>query len=237
VSWDTMKTWAVALSIAVVALPGCVSSTKYRTVEDELVRTQDDLDATNASLAETEGLLVDANAEREMLKQRAALADQLAAEKAELERKLQEMADTGVLATPDGTNIIVQDGMYGYRAEGDVVFRSGSDQLTDEGKRILSGVATELKRHTDPIIVVGHTDSDPIVKTKDRWTRGNVELGANRAMTVREYLISQGVDEGRVGIESWGPWRPRVPGKGSAEKAKNRRVEVMVGSRTTGKAN
>jgi len=223
-----MKTVAVGVVASVFVLPSCVSSTKYRQTEDELARTQDELSLTRSSLEETEDMLVDVDGQRQALQEKAALADQLAAEKAALEARVQQLMKEGTIKTTDGTVIFAQDGMYGYRMEGDVVFAPGSDKLTKEGERILSSLAAELKRNSHPIKVVGHTDSDPINKTKDRWTRGNIELGANRAMSVREFLISQGLPENRIWIESCGPYRPIAEGKSAEAKARNRRVEVMV---------
>jgi chemotaxis protein MotB len=224
-----MNSLAVGLIVSVVVLPGCVSSTKYRTAEDRLARTNDELASTQAMLGETEDMLVDVNGQKAALAERAAMADRLAAEKAALEKQIKDLQARGAITTPEGTVLFTRDGMYGYRAEGDVVFSPGSDKLTKEGERILTSLATELKRNTHPIEVVGHTDTDPINKTKDKYPRGNIQLGAFRAMTVREFLVSQGLPESRIAITSYGPHKPIVAGGSASAKAKNRRVEVMVG--------
>jgi chemotaxis protein MotB len=224
-----MKSLAVGLVVCVVVLPGCVSATRHYATEDELVRTSDELAATQVSLAETEDMLVDVNGEKAILAEKAATADRLAAEKAALEKQIKELQARGAITTPEGTVLFTRDGMYGYRAEGDVVFSPGSDKLTKEGERILTSLATELKRNNHPIEVVGHTDTDPINKTKEKYPRGNIQLGAFRAMTVREFLVSQGLPEGRIAITSYGPHKPIVSGSSASAKAKNRRVEVMVG--------
>ncbi len=229
----TMKVLAVGLILGSGVLTGCVSGGKYRILEDELARTQDDLSRTSSSLAETEDMLVDAEGERSRLMERASLADQLAAEKAALQARLDEMLKNGAVANVDGTVLFTQDGEYGYRAQGDVIFAPGSDKLTKDGERILSNLSTELKKNGYSIRVVGHTDSDPIVRTADKWTRGNIELGANRAMSVRDFLITQGIPESRVSIASFGPHRPLAKGTSSEAKAKNRRVEVMVAMNET----
>jgi chemotaxis protein MotB len=224
-----MKSLAVGLLVSVVVLPGCVSGTKYRQTEDRLARTNDELQFTQASLAETEDMLVDVNGQKQALAEKAAMADRLAAEKAALEKQIKDLQAKGAISAPDGTVIFTQDGMYGYRAEGDVVFSPGSDQLTKEGERILGNLAKELKRNGHPIKVVGHTDTDPINKTKEKYPRGNIQLGAFRAMTVRDFLITSGLPEDRISITSYGPYRPMVKGSSPEAKAKNRRVEVMVG--------
>jgi chemotaxis protein MotB len=224
-----MNSLAVGLIVSVVVLPGCVSSTKYRTAEDRLARTNDELASTQAMLGETEDMLVDVNGQKAALAERAAMADRLAAEKAALEKQIKDLQAKGAITAPDGTVIFTQDGMYGYRAQGDVVFSPGSDKLTKEGERILGNLANELKSNNHPIKVVGHTDTDPINKTKEKFPRGNIQLGAYRAMTVRDYFVSNGLPESRISITSYGPYRPIAPGGSPEAKAKNRRVEVMVG--------
>jgi chemotaxis protein MotB len=75
--------------------------------------------------------------------------------------------------------------------------------------------------------VVGHTDSDPIKKTKDKW-KDNLELSAQRALSVARYLIQKGMGEEEVRAVGCGDSRPVASNSSSAGKAKNRRVEIVV---------
>lgn len=220
--------WLAVGSILALVLPGCVAESKYATMADRAATAEEELGTTNAQLRETEDLLVAAGEEREMLAQKAQLADQLAQQKAELEALLQKMKSEGAIATVDGTVLFTRDGMYGYRAQGDVLFSPGSDTLTAEGKKILGDVAAQLKKNTDQIVVIGHTDSDPIVRTADKWPRGNMQLGAGRALSVSEYLVTEGIPETRIAIQSCGPYQPVASGNSAEAKKKNRRVEIMV---------
>ena len=219
----------VGWMIGSVVLGGCVSSGKYYEVEDELANTQDELGATQSSLNEAEGMLVDMDQQRTALQEKAAQADKLKAENDALQQKINALMKEGAISTVDGAVIFTEGGKYGYSMKGDVVFAPGSDKLTKEGERILGNLATELKKNKHPITVVGHTDSDPINKTKDKWQRGNIELGANRAITVREFLITKGLPDSRISITSYGEYKPVASGSSAESKAKNRRVEVMVG--------
>ena len=72
--------------------------------------------------------------------------------------------------------------------------------------------------------VEGHTDSDPIVKTKDKY-RDNRHLSTERADSVARYLIQQGVPESSIVVVGYGQHDPRDP----KTKARNRRVEIVVG--------
>jgi chemotaxis protein MotB len=228
---STMKSCVAVVGwmIGSLVLSGCVSSGRYHEVEDDLVTTQEELGATKSSLDEAEGMLVDMDAQRAQLQEKAAQADKLKAENEALAKKVADLQKNGAISAPDGTVIFTENGKYGYAMKGDVIFAPGSDKLTKEGERILTNLAAELKKNHHPITVVGHTDSDPVNKTKDKWTRGNIELGANRAMTVRDYLIEKGLPQNRISITSYGEYKPVASGSSAEAKAKNRRVEVMVG--------
>jgi chemotaxis protein MotB len=85
-------------------------------------------------------------------------------------------------------------------------------------------VATALKKTYPgrPIRVEGHTDADPIVKTKQDWD-DNLDLSLARAAAVSRYLAAHGIDPKQVTTSGFGPYRPR-----GASKARNRRVEIVV---------
>lgn len=224
----TMKMLTVGLTLSALVLPACVTQDKYLVLEDELARTQGSLARTNSDLAAAQDMLITAEGTQMEYEDRASLAEQLASENAELQVRIKELMEQNALVAPDGTVIVVHDGAYGWQTGSDLLFASGSDKLTKEGQRVLKEVAALLKQHDDKIIVEGHTDADPIKKTANLWPRGNVQLGAGRAMTVREFLIQQGINEARVGIASFGSFRPIAAGKTASAKAKNRRVEIMV---------
>lgn len=225
---STVKWLAVGSMLSVLVLPGCVSYSKHAKQGDELAQAQDELQQTSGQLRDAEDALLAAGEEAEALRQRAALADQMAAKNAELQALVDKLKQQGTFVTPSGTEVVAYDGMIGYRSQGDVLFSSGSDKLTSEGKKILASVATELKKNEYPIVVVGHTDTDPIVRTADQWPRGNIQLGAGRAISVVEFLVEQGIPEGRVSIQSYGQHKPVASGKTAEAKQKNRRVEVML---------
>jgi len=126
---------------------------------------------------------------------------------------------------PPGTHIENRGGQTVVRIEGSQVnFGSGKAGLSPSGKQVLDRVASVL--NTDfprrRVIVEGHTDKDPIRKTKHLYN-DNYDLGRKRAQTVADYLASRGIDRSRIRIESYGPDRPI-----STTKSKNRRVEVVV---------
>lgn len=106
---------------------------------------------------------------------------------------------------------------------GAVLFRSDDTQLLPIAQQKLLQVAEVLKQYGDEysIKVNGHTDS-----------RGtdvhNQQLSQARAESVRNYLVSQGVEDGMVKAFGQGESQP-IAGNTTAEgRADNRRVEIVV---------
>lgn len=109
---------------------------------------------------------------------------------------------------------------------GDVLFDSGQAELKPSAKATLNKVAAALKKDYagKKIFVEGHTDSDPINRTRNQW-KDNLDLSAARARAVAAYLQQQGVDPKLIGTRAFGPTQPR------ATKAQSRRVEIVVATR------
>jgi chemotaxis protein MotB len=79
------------------------------------------------------------------------------------------------------------------------------------------------------IYVEGHTDTDPIVKTRGKF-RDNMHLSTERADAVAHWLIENGdLPERQIAVVGYGPYDPRESGASANAKAKNRRVEIVVG--------
>jgi len=76
--------------------------------------------------------------------------------------------------------------------------------------------------------VVGHTDSDPIKKSK--W-KDNWELSAQRALSVVRYLIAHGFPKDKIRAVSRGETQPIASNSTASGKARNRRVEIVVYTR------
>lgn len=110
-----------------------------------------------------------------------------------------------------------------------ILFDSGMAAVKPEGQTALKKIADHLKsRPSESVRIVGNTDSDPIVKTKYLWN-SNHHLAAGRALSVFEYMTTQGgVEEGRIYIVSYGPNLPIADNKTDEGKKKNRRVEFML---------
>ena len=56
----------------------------------------------------------------------------------------------------------------------------------------------------------------------------NLEVGAFRAATVKKLLIELGINESQIRSESFGEESPNVPNQDAVNRAKNRRVEIIL---------
>lgn len=112
-----------------------------------------------------------------------------------------------------------------------VLFASGSVKLSKEGMEALGRIASALKGHNYPAVIEGHTDNVPVAMpaTLKKYPRGNIELSAQRALAVWEYLVKTGrVKKTRLSITGHGPNRPRAGNETDFGRWHNRRVEIVV---------
>jgi peptidoglycan-associated lipoprotein len=95
-------------------------------------------------------------------------------------------------------------------------------ELTDEARRSLDDLAQALKANpTFTILVEGHAD-------ERGTTEYNLALGQRRAQSVKDYLVSLGVDAGRIDTVSYGEERALDPGHNELAWAINRRAHFLV---------
>jgi chemotaxis protein MotB len=106
--------------------------------------------------------------------------------------------------------------------------RANKPELSAKAKAQLNILAGTISaEHVDKhVYVMGHTDSDPIKRTK--W-KDNLELSSQRAMAVVRYLVSRGISQAQLLASGAGQTLPLVANNNKANKAKNRRVEIYVG--------
>ncbi|HHT9120647.1 MAG TPA: OmpA/MotB family protein [Candidatus Hypogeohydataceae bacterium YC41] len=109
-----------------------------------------------------------------------------------------------------------------------ILFDPGMATLKPEGETALRKISEHLKANpNEGLRIDGHTDADPIVRTKGLWET-NHHLAAGRSLSVFKYLDSQGVSERRMYIAAYGPNRPVASNATEDGKRKNRRVEFLL---------
>lgn len=107
------------------------------------------------------------------------------------------------------------------------VFYFDFDQssLKEESKEALKAHAEYLSANAQARVVLeGHADERGTVEY-------NLALGERRAMTVRSFLMSNGVQAEQLKVVSFGEERPAVQGQDETSYSQNRRVEVKYQSR------
>ena len=111
-----------------------------------------------------------------------------------------------------------------------IFFDSGKAEIKQEGFDVLKRVGTILKNVPDKTIrIEGHTDDVPIGQKIMEKYPTNWELGAARASNVAEFFRKEsGIDPKRMTVVSYSMYRPLVPHTTKENKAKNRRIEIVL---------
>jgi chemotaxis protein MotB len=120
-----------------------------------------------------------------------------------------------------GVEVELRDKDLALTVASDLLFNSGSATLKKSAKGTLANVASALNSTypNQSIVIMGYTDTDKITKSN---FKSNWHLAFDRAWSVRDFLVSKGVNKDRIAIESWGPTKPL------ATKAASRRVDIVV---------
>ncbi len=135
--------------------------------------------------------------------------------------------------------VIMEDRGMVVRFNEKILFKSGSavieakDQETviKLGKDLLSKISGNLIR------VEGHTDNVPM---KSALYASNWELSAARAINVLKLLVEKGgINPKMISPVPYGEFTPLVPNTTDANRAKNRRVDIVIlrASSSKGEAN
>ncbi|MBV9190954.1 MAG: OmpA family protein [Betaproteobacteria bacterium] len=101
-------------------------------------------------------------------------------------------------------------------------FITGTDELTPESKADLQNILAALKDRPLPDVqVIGHTDTVGDLLVNDR-------LSAQRAETVKGFLVEIGIPAGRITTAGRGEREPIVRTPDETDEPRNRRVEINV---------
>jgi chemotaxis protein MotB len=135
--------------------------------------------------------------------------------------KFPELDKLGVGYSTRGGNLVIT-------IPSSISFASGQAVLSSEGQKALKTVAATLKSKypTMRYSIEGHTDSDPISKSK---FTSNRDLSVQRAMAVLTYMVEEcNVKDDQCIVAGYGQYDPLAPNDSTSDKAKNRRVEIVV---------
>lgn len=142
----------------------------------------------------------------------------------EQRRMTLEKALAGPLASG---RVTLNNGRIGI--SGSVLFSLNFDQLQPEGRQLLQSLAAPLaaylRARNELLMVSGFTD-DRLVHDGNRRFADNLELSAQRALTVTRALIDEGLPSASVFAAAFGPEQPVASNADAAGRSQNRRVEM-----------
>ena len=159
--------------------------------------------------------------------------DLVASLKPEVEKRQQEeqrrMALEKALAVPLASGrVTVNNGRIGI--SGSVLFAAGSDELRPEGRQLLKTLVQPLQvylRERDEMLMVsGFTDNTTLLRGSHQRFADNLELSAQRALTVTRALIEEGMPSAQVFAAAFGSEQPVASNADEQGRALNRRVEM-----------
>lgn len=103
-----------------------------------------------------------------------------------------------------------------------ILFDTGKSSIKEESQKVLADIIAILKKYPDAKFTVeGHTDSVGRAST-------NQSLSEARALSVRNYLVTNGIDAFRLSSRGYGEDRPIADNKTKAGQKQNRRVEINL---------
>jgi chemotaxis protein MotB len=155
----------------------------------------------------------------ELDQERGEIKGQLA-EFEQLTRQFQRMIDSGRL------HVTFRRGRMIVELPAQVLFPSGSAELTDEGGKALAEVAKILRSmRTRRFIVAGHTDNVPVAT--ERFAN-NWELSSARAVKVTAELVRGGLRPEQLVAAGYSEYDPVARNVTEAGRQQNRRIEIIL---------
>ncbi len=236
---------AVIAGGLVLLCTGCTGRKEVAiAAKDNTIRQQESLlaqeKAEKDGLAEQNKALADQN--NQLAEKNAKIAQEQAAQTAALSLKIDQqdalLKDLGTqFAKGQNTSASTPGGIHQesngihLTVAGSALFEPGKAELKPSSHAILMKVASTIKARypRNYLRIEGHTDGTPIVHSKEKF-KDNMELSLARATAVYAFLSSQGgIASSKMYTAGYGEHQPvRHPEKTAADRAANRRVEIVI---------
>jgi len=146
------------------------------------------------------------------------LADNMMALQAKIDSAEAEFNDKGL-------EVHSEDGIVYVDMKDNLLYKSGSAKLSEDGKKALGNLASVLNGMPKlKVIVVGNTDTLHVKGVADNWS-----LSTERANGVVRTLVKEyGVDPARLTAAGKGKFNPVADNSTNEGRAKNRRTEIVL---------
>jgi len=127
-----------------------------------------------------------------------------------------------------GLTVHMKDGKVYVSLEEKLLFASGKWDVSNDGVAALKDLAKVLEKNPDiNVLIEGHTDNVPLTgqnQVKDNW-----DLSVMRATSIVKILLANGkINPKRLVASGRGEFLPVEPNTSAANKAKNRRTEIIL---------
>lgn len=245
--------WAVMGLVAAISMAGCASDDWQAKYEEQqrlnldLASQNDDLKTSRAEQAAKTEQMANQVRTLDMEAQKAREAAEAAARQNESMRgaptaqptaggfdskAINDIADQlkRELGKQAPEVAVTKDGNIEITLASDVTFGAGSAELSESGKKSIRGLSSLLKGKFAPyqVRVEGHTDSQPVLKTKKKFD-DNFGLGSARSLAVVRFMeADMAIEPTRLMSASRGEHEPVADNKSDSGKKRNRRVEIVV---------
>ena len=168
--------------------------------------------------------------ELQTLREQKAESDKRAAAIEDIQKQFAKMIDTGQL------RVSARHGELVVSLPSEVLFNSGSAELSKTGEYAVVEVAAVLKKLADRhFLVVGHTDNQDFAKPKTGSAeaaacvpKDNWQLSTERALTVTRVLVTAGMKQENLIAAGVGDHDPIASNTTAEGRQKNRRIEIAL---------
>ncbi|QLA79540.1 hypothetical protein EXV95_01980 [Acidovorax sp. JMULE5] len=149
-------------------------------------------------------------------------------EKRQMEEKRRMTLEKALAIPLASGRVTVNEGRIGI--SGSVLFAAGSAELRPEGRQLLQSLVQPLQvylRERDEMLMVsGFTDNTTLLQGRHQRFADNLELSAQRALTVTRALIEEDMPSSQVFAAAFGAEQPVADNADEKGRAQNRRVEM-----------
>jgi chemotaxis protein MotB len=233
----------LTLAFAITLLSGCVSQSKYRTLEEtasaERAASQREIATLQSQKENLEKEKEQRESETKTLNDRLTQMEKQATEtSAQKDAEINRLKGTYEDLVKDLKSEIEKGEIKVTQTQNKlsvnlvekVLFDSGKAEVKSQGKAVLKKVGNILQSVQDKEIrIEGHTDNIPIGGTLRQQFPTNWELSTQRATNVLRFLQEEaGVDGKRLLAVGYGQFRPITSNETPEGRAENRRIEIVL---------
>ena len=168
-----------------------------------------DLQSKNARIADLQSALAQKDAATKALRQR--------------------VSDALLGFNAQDLQVSVKNGKVYVSLSEQLLFKSGSTKVDPKGQDALRKLAVALKDNKDVnVLVEGHTDNVPIKGATASGARDNWDLSVMRATEITRLLTTAGMEPAQVTPSGRAEFLPLAPNDTPANKALNRRTDIIL---------